>query len=59
MGLLTIGYAERDGGRMPAHCDYCFTVSRFSIPRIQETQETLLRIMWDLVHVIRGEEDVL
>lgn len=59
MGLLTIGYAGRDGGRMPAACDYCFVVPSFSIPRIQETQETLLHIMWDLVHVIRGEEDVL
>lgn len=59
MGLLTIGYAGRDGGRMPAHCDHCFVIPSFSIPRIQETQETLLHIMWDLVHVIRGEEDVL
>jgi D-sedoheptulose 7-phosphate isomerase len=59
MGLLTIGYAGRDGGRMPGHCDYCFIVPSFSIPRIQETQETLLHIMWDLIHVIRGEEDVL
>jgi D-sedoheptulose 7-phosphate isomerase len=59
MGMLTIGYAGRDGGRMPQHCDYCFIVSNFSIPRIQETQETLLHIMWDMVHVIRGEEDVL
>jgi D-sedoheptulose 7-phosphate isomerase len=59
MGMLTIGYAGRDGGRMPGHCEYCFVVPSFSIPRIQETQETLLHIMWDLVHVIRGEEDVL
>lgn len=59
MGLLTIGYAGRDGGRMPGHCEYCFIIPSFSIPRIQETQETLLHIMWDLVHVIRGEEDVL
>jgi D-sedoheptulose 7-phosphate isomerase len=59
MRMLTIGYAGRDGGRMPAVCEYCFIVPSFSIPRIQETQETLLHIMWDLVHVIRGEEDVL
>ncbi len=59
MRMLTIGYAGRDGGRMPASCDYCFVVPSFSIPRIQETQETLLHIMWDLIHVIRGEEDVL
>ena len=59
MGVLTIGYAGRDGGRMPQHCDFCFIVPSFSIPRIQETHETLLHIMWDLVHIIRGEEDVL
>jgi D-sedoheptulose 7-phosphate isomerase len=59
MGMLTIGYAGRDGGRMPQHCDYCFVVPSFSIPRIQEVHETLLHILWDLVHVIRGEEDVL
>jgi D-sedoheptulose 7-phosphate isomerase len=59
MGMLTIGYAGRDGGRMPQHCDFCFIVPSFSIPRIQETHETLLHIMWDLIHIIRGEEDVL
>lgn len=59
LGLLTVGYAGRDGGRMPPACDFCFVVPSFSIPRIQETQETLLHIMWDMIHVIRGEEDVL
>ena len=59
MGMMTIGYAGRDRGRMPPVCDYCFVVPSFSIPRIQETQETLLHIMWDLVCVIRGAEDVL
>jgi len=59
MGMLTIGYAGRDGGRMPQHCDFCFVVPSFSLPRIQETHETLLHIMWDLIHIIRGEEDVL
>lgn len=59
MGLMTIGIAGRDGGRMKEHCDFCFVVPSFSIHRIQETQETLLHVIWDLVHVIRGEEDVL
>ena len=59
MGMLTIGFAGRDGGRMPPACDFCFTVSSFSIPRIQETHETLLHIIWDLIHVIRGQEDVI
>jgi D-sedoheptulose 7-phosphate isomerase len=59
LGLLTVGFSGRDGGRMPEFCDYCFTVPSFSIHRIQESHETLLHILWDLIHVIRGEEDVI
>jgi D-sedoheptulose 7-phosphate isomerase len=59
MGMLTIGFSGRDGGRMPEFCDHCFTVPSFSIHRIQETHETLLHVLWDLIHVIRGEEDVI
>ena len=59
MGMLTIGFAGRDGGRFPSACDHCFVVPSFSLPRIQETHGTLLHIIWDLIHVIRGEEDVL
>jgi D-sedoheptulose 7-phosphate isomerase len=59
MGMLTVGFSGRDGGRMPEHCDHCFTVPSFSIHRIQETHETLLHILWDLIHVIRGQEDVI
>jgi len=59
IGMTTIGFAGKDGGRMPPVCDFCFVVPSFSIPRIQETHETLLHILWDLVHVIRGEEDVI
>ncbi len=58
-GLLTVGFSGRDGGRMPDVCDYCFTVPSFAIHRIQETHETLLHVMWDLIHVIRGEDDVI
>jgi D-sedoheptulose 7-phosphate isomerase len=59
MGMLTVGFSGRDGGRMPEMCDHCFTVPSFSIHRIQETHETLLHVLWDLIHVIRGEEDVI
>jgi D-sedoheptulose 7-phosphate isomerase len=58
-GMLTVGFSGRDGGRMPELCDYCFTVPSFSIHRIQESHEALLHILWDLIHVIRGEEDVI
>ncbi len=59
LGMLTVGFSGRDGGRMPEFCDWCFTVPSFSIHRIQESHETLLHILWDLIHVIRGEEDVI
>ena len=58
-GLLTIGFTGRDGGRMTEVCDYCFTVKSWSIHRVQETHTVLLHLLWDLVHVALGEEDVL
>jgi D-sedoheptulose 7-phosphate isomerase len=58
-GLLTIGFAGRDGGQMPALCDYCFTVKSWSIHRIQETHTALLHLMWDLLHVAMGADDVI
>jgi D-sedoheptulose 7-phosphate isomerase len=59
MGLTTVGFSGKDGGRMPELCDFCFVVPNFAIHRIQEVQETLLHVLWDLIHVIRGEEDVI
>lgn len=59
IGMLRIGFSGGDGGRMPELCDFCFTVPSFSIHRIQETHETLLHVLWDLVHVSRGAEDIL
>jgi D-sedoheptulose 7-phosphate isomerase len=57
--LLTVGFSGRDGGRMSEACDFCFTVPSFSIHRIQEVHETLIHVLWDLVHVALGAEDVL
>jgi D-sedoheptulose 7-phosphate isomerase len=59
MGLLTIGFAGRDGGQMPDVCDYCFTVKTWSIHRVQETHTALLHLLWDQLHVAMGEDDVL
>ena len=59
MGMLTIAFTGKDGGRLPEATDYCFTVPTFSIHRIQEVHTTLLHIVWDLVHVALGEEDVI
>ncbi|HEY1536054.1 MAG TPA: SIS domain-containing protein [Polyangiaceae bacterium] len=57
--MLTVGFSGRDGGRMREACDYCFTVPSFSIHRIQEVHETLIHVLWDLLHVALGAEDVV
>jgi D-sedoheptulose 7-phosphate isomerase len=59
MGLLTVAFSGKDGGRLPDVSDHCFVVPTFSIHRIQEVQETLLHILWDMIHVMMGEEDVI
>lgn len=59
MGMMTIGFAGRDGGSMPDLCDHCFVVPSWSIHRIQETHTLLLHLLWDHVHVAMGEDDVL
>jgi D-sedoheptulose 7-phosphate isomerase len=58
-GLLTIGFAGRDGGAMVDLCELCFVVPSWSIHRIQETHTLLLHLLWDGVHLARGEDDVL
>ena len=59
MGMLTIGFAGKDGGRTKDTAEYCLTVPSFSIHRIQEVHTTLLHILWDMVHVLLGEEDTI
>lgn len=59
LGLLTIAFSGRDGGRMHEVCDYCFVVKSWSIHRIQETHTALLHLFWDLVQIASGEDDVL
>lgn len=59
LGLLTIGFAGRDGGRMPDLCDHCFVVKTWSVHRVQETQTALLHLLWDHVQIALGEDDVL
>ncbi len=57
--MLTVGFSGRDGGRIAEWCDFCFVVPSFSIHRIQEAHGTLLHVLWDLIHLGRGEEDLL
>jgi D-sedoheptulose 7-phosphate isomerase len=58
-GLMTIAFAGKDGGRLPDVADHCLVVPSYSIHRIQEVHATLIHVLWDLVHVSLGEEDVI
>jgi D-sedoheptulose 7-phosphate isomerase len=59
IGMLTVAFSGKDGGRSKDIAEYCLTVPSFSIHRIQEVHTTLLHILWDMVHVALGEEDII
>jgi D-sedoheptulose 7-phosphate isomerase len=59
LGLMTIAFTGKDGGRVAALADHAFVVPSFSIHRIQETHVALYHVVWDLVHVALGEPDVI
>lgn len=56
--MLTVAFSGKDGGRFPEVSDYCYIVPSYSIHRIQETHATVVHIIWDLVHIALGAEDV-
>jgi D-sedoheptulose 7-phosphate isomerase len=58
-GLLTIGFAGRDGGAQADLCHFCFVVPSWSIHRTQEAHTLLLHLLWDGVQLALGEPDVL
>lgn len=58
-GMLTIGFAGRDGGAMADLAEHCFVVPSWSIHRVQETHTLLLHLLWDQLHLSLGEDDVL
>jgi D-sedoheptulose 7-phosphate isomerase len=49
-GLLTVGFAGYDGGRMARDSviDHLFVVPSSSVHRIQEAQATLYHVLWEL-----------
>jgi D-sedoheptulose 7-phosphate isomerase len=59
LGMMTIAFTGKDGGRLAALADHAFVVPSFSIHRIQETHVALYHVVWDLVHVVLGEDDVI
>lgn len=59
LGMLTVGFAGRDGGAMVDLCRFCFVVPTWSVHRVQEVHTVLLHLLWDQLHVALGEDDVL
>lgn len=57
--MLTIAWSGKDGGRFPELADYSFIVPSYSIHRIQEVHATLVHVLWDLIHIAAGAEDVV
>jgi D-sedoheptulose 7-phosphate isomerase len=59
-GLLALGLAGGDGGAMKrAQLDYCFVIPSRDPFVIQETQETLYHVLWELVHIFFEHEGLL
>lgn len=57
-GLLTVGFAGYDGGRMaePGRVGHLFVVPSASVHRIQEAQTTVYHVLWELTQAaLRGE----
>jgi D-sedoheptulose 7-phosphate isomerase len=58
-GALTIAITGRDGGRMVDLAEHTLIVPSYNIHRIQEAHTFILHVLWDLVQVELGAEDVL
>jgi len=57
--MMTIAWLGKDGGRLAEMADYSFIVPSYSIHRIQEVHATLVHVVWDLIHIALGEDDVI
>ncbi len=49
MGILTVGFLGRDGGKLAGIVDHAFIVKNFSTPRIQEVHITLGHVLCDFI----------
>ena len=58
MGLVTIGLAGGDGGKMKQSqlVDHCLLVPSDSIHRVQECHVAIYHILWDLVHTLLADK---
>ncbi len=59
-GLLTVGLAGNDGGKMArsAAVDFCITAHSDHIPRIQEAQATVYHALLDVIYTLLAAQRV-
>jgi D-sedoheptulose 7-phosphate isomerase len=57
-GMLTVGFAGYDGGRMAQTeaLDYCLVAPSDHIPRIQEGQATVYHAILDVIHALLSNQ---
>ena len=57
-GLVTLGFAGGDGGRMKTcgFVDHCLVVETASVHRVQECHVIAFHILWDLVHTLLADQ---
>ena len=57
-GLVTLGFAGGDGGRMRTcgFVDHCLVVDTASVHRVQECHLAAFHILWDLVHTLLADD---
>ncbi len=59
LDMLTVGLCSWKGDGMREACDYCFAVPSINVHQVLEAHETLLHMIWDTIHLLRGEKDTL
>jgi D-sedoheptulose 7-phosphate isomerase len=60
LGMLTLGLAGSGGGLFAGlQLDFCFVIPSSDPFVVQETQETLYHVLWELVHVFFENEGLL
>jgi D-sedoheptulose 7-phosphate isomerase len=57
-GLVTLGFAGGDGGRMKTcgYVDHCLIADTSSVHRVQECHLAAFHILWDLVHTLLADD---
>ncbi len=56
LGIVTIGFAGGDGGRMKSAVDHSLIVPSASIHRVQECHVAAYHVLWDLVHTLLADD---